>query len=132
MLTTTGAKSGLPRTTPVLCVVDDSETRRFAVIASNLGQPHHPAWYHNLVANPRAIGSFDGRSRAYLAREAIGEEYARFWQAATAIYPGYQVYRQRAGNRHIPIMVLEPEVQSRDFDTGMNPKSTHVDESHEP
>jgi deazaflavin-dependent oxidoreductase (nitroreductase family) len=109
ILTTTGARSGLPRTSPVLFVADPTGRDRFAVIASNLGQPHRPAWYYNLKANPRAVCSRAGRSRAYLAREAIDDEYTRFWQAATAIYPGYQVYRQRARNRYIPIMVLEPE-----------------------
>ena len=51
VLTTTGAKSGLPRTTPVLCISDANDPTLLAVIASNWGQDHHPAWYYNLNRN---------------------------------------------------------------------------------
>jgi deazaflavin-dependent oxidoreductase (nitroreductase family) len=106
LLTTTGARSGLPRSMPLACIPDPQHADRFAVIASNLGQPHHPAWYYNLRAHPRATGVIDRKSKTYLAHEASDEEYARFWQMAIEIYPGYQRYQQRLGTRRIPIMVL--------------------------
>jgi deazaflavin-dependent oxidoreductase (nitroreductase family) len=108
MLTCTGAKSGLPRTVPLACIRDVSEPDRFAFIASNWGQRHHPAWYHNLKANPRATCSIAGQAGDYIAHEAEGVEYDRFWQAATNTYIGFPLYRQRAGDRHIPIMVMTP------------------------
>lgn len=108
MLTTQGAKTSIARTTPVLCVVDPTKPDRFAVIASNLGQKHNPAWYYNLKANPHAGGTIDGQTKAYRAHEAGEDEYARFWQIAINIYPGYKAYKNRA-RRHIPIMVMTPE-----------------------
>lgn len=109
VLTTTGAKSGQPRTTPLLAIRDPQDPRRFALIASNWGQDHHPAWYHNLKAHPRAACTLDGVTLSYRARPASDEEYQRFWQIASRTYAGYPLYRQRVGSRHIPIMVLEPE-----------------------
>jgi deazaflavin-dependent oxidoreductase (nitroreductase family) len=107
MLTTNGAKSGLPRATPLVAIQDETNPRRLALIASNWGQDHHPGWYHNLKANPLAHCAIDGVSSTYLAHEASGEEYTRFWQKATQTYLGYPLYRQRVGERRIPIMVLE-------------------------
>ena len=54
LLTTTGVKSGLPRTLPLLCIRDERNPTTFALVASNWGQTHYPAWYLNLKANPRA------------------------------------------------------------------------------
>ena len=107
-LTTTGAKSGLPRTLPLLYIRDAAHPAIVVVIASNWGKPHSPAWYHNLKANPRARGAIDGKTIEYLAHEAIGEEYDYFWQLALNTYAGYAVYKARASNRHIPVMVLTP------------------------
>jgi len=109
LLTASGARSGLPRTTPLACIPDLDHPNQFAVIASNLGQPHHPAWYYNLKAHPRATGVIDRQVETYIAHEANDEEYARFWQVATEIYPGYQLYQERLGKRRIPIMVLKAE-----------------------
>lgn len=109
VLTTTGAKSGQPRTTPLLAIRDPQDPRRFALIASNWGQDHHPGWYHNLKANPRLVCTLDGVTAPYRAQEASGEEYQRFWQIASQTYFGYPLYKQRVGARRIPIMLLEPE-----------------------
>jgi len=109
LLTTTGARSGLPHTTPLACIPDPHHAGQFAVIASNLGQPHHPAWYYNLKAHPCATGVIDRQVKTYIAHEASNEEYARFWQVAIEIYPGYQLYQERLGKRRIPIMVLTVE-----------------------
>lgn len=104
MLTTVGAKSGLPRQVPLIFFVDD---RRIILVASNFGGVSHPAWYHNLRANPRASVLFAGRERAYHAREAGGIEHAELWRRAVAYYPGFAAYQRRTGGRQIPIMVLE-------------------------
>jgi len=109
MLSTTGAKSGLPRTTPLVAIRHEADLCRFALIASNWGQDHHPGWYHNLKANPVATCTIEGVSRAYRAHEASGEEYDYYWQRASQTYFAYTLYKQRVGNRRIPIMVLEIE-----------------------
>src|SRR5947209_12427512 len=67
MLTTTGARSRAPRTTPLLYFSDGD---RVILIASNYGKTRHPAWYHNLNANPEVSLSARGRSGRYRAREA--------------------------------------------------------------
>jgi deazaflavin-dependent oxidoreductase (nitroreductase family) len=108
ILTSTGAKSGQPRTLPLLRVQDQQHPEVFALIATNWGQRHYPAWYFNLKANPRAACSINGRSSSYTAHEASGEEYDRFWKQAVDIYPGYLRYKQRITARHIPILVMEP------------------------
>jgi deazaflavin-dependent oxidoreductase (nitroreductase family) len=106
MLTTTGARSGLARTVPVLSIRDEGDANAFAIIASNWGQRRHPAWYFNLKANPRARCLIDGKVRDCLAREAEGGEYERFWQLGRNLYPGFSLYEQRAGDRRIPIIVM--------------------------
>lgn len=108
-VTTTGAKSGLPRTLPLVCVRDPLGSASFALIATNWGRERFPAWYHNLKANPRAVCAFDGAGQAYTAREAEGEEYARYWELALEIYPGYRLYKERIQTRRIPILVMTPE-----------------------
>jgi deazaflavin-dependent oxidoreductase (nitroreductase family) len=78
----------------------------FAIVASNFGQRHNPAWYYNLKANPRVSCTLGGAVASYHAHEAQGEEYDRFWRLALETYIGFPGYRERAGERHIPIMVL--------------------------
>ena len=113
IMTTTGAKSGLTRTTPLVAIREGVGDSCFALIASNWGQDHHPGWYHNLKANPSATGTIEGVSRTYRAHEASGEEYDYFWQRASQTYLGYTLYKQRVGDRRIPILVLEAEPESR-------------------
>ncbi len=108
LVTTTGARSGLPRTQPLLPISDPRAPGQFALIASNWGQHRFPSWYFNLRKTPRAACTIDRQTATYLAHEAAGEEYDRFWASATAAYLGYRLYRQRAGRR-IPIMVMERE-----------------------
>jgi deazaflavin-dependent oxidoreductase (nitroreductase family) len=105
MLTTTGARSGAPRSVPVLGI---PVGERVAVIGSNYGQRHHPAWYHNLRANPRASITMNGVTRAMEGREASDEERERLWRRGLEIYPGWSIYEQRASTRQIPIVVLSP------------------------
>jgi deazaflavin-dependent oxidoreductase (nitroreductase family) len=105
MLTTTGAKSGEPRTVPVLGL---PTTDGLAVISSNYGQEHHPAWYHNLRANPEGRVSVKEDSRPFRAVEAEGERREQIWQEALKVYPGFETYEKRAAHRRIAVWVLEP------------------------
>jgi deazaflavin-dependent oxidoreductase (nitroreductase family) len=107
MVTTTGAKSGKPRTAPLIPIRDRTDPMTFALIASNWGQHHYPSWYFNLKADPLATCSIGKESGAYMAHEATDAEYERFWGYATDTYLGYAMYKQRAGRR-IPIMVMTP------------------------
>ncbi|HEX4009344.1 MAG TPA: nitroreductase family deazaflavin-dependent oxidoreductase [Solirubrobacteraceae bacterium] len=105
MLTTTGARTGRPRTVPVLGIPTSDG---LAVIASNFGQHRHPAWYHNLCAQPRAEVTVDGRHRPVRAVEARGERRAQIWQLGLRVYPGFSQYERRAAHRDIGVFVLEP------------------------
>jgi deazaflavin-dependent oxidoreductase (nitroreductase family) len=106
LLTTSGARSGLPRTHPLLYLADESDPDKIALVASNFGQERNPAWYYNLKANPEATFKIDGQVGEYTAREAKEEEYVIWWKKAEGAYLGYPLYKQRAKNRRIPIMVL--------------------------
>jgi deazaflavin-dependent oxidoreductase (nitroreductase family) len=102
-LTTTGAKSGAERTSPVLAIPTGSGT--LIVIASNYGQRNNPSWYHNLTKNPRTRVLFDGSEQAMVARVLEGEERERWYERGIEIYPGWVQYRQRAP-RVIPVIEL--------------------------
>jgi deazaflavin-dependent oxidoreductase (nitroreductase family) len=105
MLTTTGARTGRPRTVPVLGLPTPDG---LAVIASNFGQPRHPAWYHNLRAHPEGTVAVDGRARRFRAVEADGDRRRRIWEEGLRVYPGWSQYERRASNRRIAVFVLEP------------------------
>ncbi len=105
-LTTTGAKTGQPRTMPLIGLVDGE---KFALIASSFGREHNPAWYYNLKAHPECVVQWKGRRETFLARETEGDEYAKYWQWGVSVYAGYEKYKERAAHRHIPVMVLEPK-----------------------
>jgi deazaflavin-dependent oxidoreductase (nitroreductase family) len=106
LLTHTGARSGRRRTTPLLYFTDGADA---VLVASKGGADSHPAWYHNVKANPEVEASSDGRPEPYLAREASGDEYTRLWGLATKLYSGYDDYRVKArAHRTIPVVVLSP------------------------
>jgi deazaflavin-dependent oxidoreductase (nitroreductase family) len=105
MLTTTGARSGLPRTLPVLGLPDGDA---MIVVASNFGRTRHPSWYYNLRANPRATIVFEGRRREVAARQLTGAERSQGYARAAEIYPGFERYTRWAGDREIPVLRLEP------------------------
>jgi deazaflavin-dependent oxidoreductase (nitroreductase family) len=107
MITTIGAKTGLPRTLPLVYIRNIENPSQLAIVASNLGQHHLPGWYYNLKAHPQAECMVDGQVQTYVAREVFDEEYARFWRYTLETYYGYRMYQQHAG-RHIPIFVLTP------------------------
>lgn len=105
-LTTIGAKSGQLRSVPLVGIPDGDQ---LILIASNFGQEHHPAWYHNLVKTPHATVSLRGMTRDYAAHEVTGAEYERYWQRAVSLYAGYAAYKTRTKGRQIPVLVLKPQ-----------------------
>ena len=106
-LTTTGAKSGRPRTVPLLGIPD---SENLILIASNWGRGHHPGWYYNIRANPDVQVESDGRTTPYTAQEVQGEERQRCWQTAVRCYPGYEAYKRWTNGREIPVIKLVPKV----------------------
>ena len=109
ILTTIGAKSRLPRVLPIACVPDGE---KYALIASNFGQPHFPSWYHNLRTNAECMVRVGNRIKTFVAREIHGVEYDRYWKMAVDIYAGYAAYKERAPRR-IHVMLLEPKKRGR-------------------
>ena len=105
VLTTTGARSGRRSSVPLVGLPTPDG---IAVIGSNYGQRHHPAWYHNLRADPAAEIAVDGIRTRVRAVEVEGERRAQIWEQALKIYPGYSTYERRASNRRIGVFVLEP------------------------
>jgi deazaflavin-dependent oxidoreductase (nitroreductase family) len=106
LLHTRGAKSGEPRTTPLLYTPHDNG---FIIVASKAGAAHHPAWYHNIRSHPDDVAiEVGGRRLAVRPRVAEEPERTELWQRANDNYNGYQTYEQRAGGRVIPVVLLEP------------------------
>jgi deazaflavin-dependent oxidoreductase (nitroreductase family) len=104
LLTTTGRRSGLPRTTPLIFARDGDD---YLVVASLGGAPHHPNWYHNLLANPQAEIQVKAERIPVTARTASDEEKPRLWRIVTDQWPNYDVYQTRT-ERPIPVVVLSP------------------------
>jgi deazaflavin-dependent oxidoreductase (nitroreductase family) len=104
-LHTTGARSGLPRSTFLIAIPYDEN---IVLIASYFGSQQHPAWYHNLLAHPEVQVSLNGQTQTFLARLTNGAERQACWGQAVSLYPGFEAYRRRAKGREIPVMVLEP------------------------
>jgi deazaflavin-dependent oxidoreductase (nitroreductase family) len=105
LLHTLGAKSGEPRTTPLLYTPHEEG---FIVVASKAGAAHHPAWYHNLRAHPDAATvEVAGRRIAVRPRVVEGPERSEMWQYVNDNYNGYETYERRAGGRIIPVVLLE-------------------------
>jgi deazaflavin-dependent oxidoreductase (nitroreductase family) len=103
LLTTTGAKSGLPRINP-LCYTTDGD--RLIVIASKGGSPTHPDWYRNLVANPELtveLGPERFKARAIVAE---GAERRRLYDQMAKKFPFFADYEKKTA-REIPLVILE-------------------------
>jgi deazaflavin-dependent oxidoreductase (nitroreductase family) len=79
-----------------------------AVFASKGGAPTHPAWYLNLLAHPETTVEIGRESRAVRARVATGAERDRIWGEQKRVMPGFAEYEKTAGDREIPVIVLEP------------------------
>ena len=107
-VTTLGAKSGQPRSLPLIAIPDEGNV---ILIASNFGQHHHPAWYYNLRAHPEVQLTYEGQTVTYLAHETDGAERERCWQRAVDLYSGYANYKQRAKHRQIGVFLLTPQTK---------------------
>jgi deazaflavin-dependent oxidoreductase (nitroreductase family) len=104
LLETTGARSGERRANAVIYFHDGD---RVTIVASKLGLPEHPAWFHNLRAHPDTriqVGRHVLPVRAHVASD---EERERLWPRCVATYGGFADYQARAG-RTIPLVVLSP------------------------
>jgi deazaflavin-dependent oxidoreductase (nitroreductase family) len=99
-----GAKSAITRTTPLLYVKDGPNV---VIVASKGGHPKHPAWYHNVCANPDTTVQIGAERRPVHARVATSEERERLWPKAVAAYGEYRHYQERTG-REIPLVILQP------------------------
>lgn len=103
LLTTTGAKSGQPRITPVAYSTDGAH---LVIIASKGGAPTNPDWYYNLLANPLVtveLGTEQFQARATVAE---GQERERLYAQHAALMPGFAEY-QRKTTRQIPVVLLD-------------------------
>lgn len=103
LLTTTGRRSGKPRTTPLLYLEDNG---RFVVVATNDGASEHPSWYRNLQKDPRAEVQVRNQKFAVTALTVAGEERTTLWQRMVDMYPNYARDQQRT-ERELPVVILE-------------------------
>ena len=78
------------------------------IIASKGGAPHHPGWYHNLKADPRATVQTRAGVEERVAREATGEEREKLFDRMASTWSNFAAYQARAKDRKIPVMVLSP------------------------
>ena len=104
IVTSTGAKSGKIRKTPLMRVEHDG---CYALVASQGGAPKHPTWYFNLVADPRVRIQDGPVPREMVVREITGDEKAEWWERAVATWPDYAEYTKRT-DREIPVFLAEP------------------------
>jgi deazaflavin-dependent oxidoreductase (nitroreductase family) len=94
----------LPRTTPLIAVpLRDT----LALLGTNFGQPHTPAWVYNLEADPHVRVSYRGVTRDLVVRPPSDEEAQEIWAASRTLYGGYEKYRERISGRAIRLFVLE-------------------------
>lgn len=103
-LTVAGRKSGLPRTTPLLCVPHQGG---WLVAGSNWGQPKPPAWVGNLLAADTAVVEFRGRDTDVVPHLAEGAEREQLWELMLRTWPNYAKYAQRT-DREIKVFHLRP------------------------
>ena len=105
LLTTTGRRTGEPRTTPLIYGWDE-DAGSYVIVASRGGARHHPSWYLNLVDTPAVrlqVGAecFDAR-----ARTASADEKPPLWKLMAEIWPAYNDYQDKT-EREIPVVILE-------------------------
>lgn len=108
IITTTGRKSGLPRTQPLTYARDGDG---FAVVGSNWGQAPHPAWTANLLANPHAVVRLKGRTFPVDAVLTSGAERERLFGLLLQTWPAYAVYAERASHRELRVFRLTPSTE---------------------
>ena len=103
ILHTVGRKSGLARSIPIAYFFHEG---KYLIVASNWGKDKHADWYLNLLKNPRAKLTVNGKTIPVEAHDTLGDEYVRLWDFATKKHPPYLNY-QKMTSRHIPIVVFE-------------------------
>lgn len=106
LLTTTGRKSGQPRSVPLQYTPHRGE---YVVVASNWGKSHHPAWSANLLDNPDATVWERGEETAVRARLLTDSERDEVWAVVAEQWPAYDAYAERAGDREIRLFALTPK-----------------------
>jgi deazaflavin-dependent oxidoreductase (nitroreductase family) len=106
MLTTTGRKSGKPRTSMLTSPTKDAHGN-LVIVASKGGDAKHPMWFLNLRANPTVEATFEGKRRTMRARVATPDERDELWPQVVAGYKGYGAYQEKT-DRVIPLVILEP------------------------
>ena len=106
LLTSTGRVSGEPRPLPLIY---KKVAENYVIIASKGGAPAHPAWYLNLVAEPNCHVQVGRDEMEATARTASGTEREDLWSQLGEVYPPYHDYQKSAGDREIPVVVLEPK-----------------------
>lgn len=104
LLTTTGRKSGEPRTVALVFLRDGE---RWVIVASLAGYDHNPAWYVNLEANPRCQVQLDHVKQAATARNATDDERKTLWPRLVALLPLWDLF-QKQTDRAFPIVILTP------------------------
>jgi deazaflavin-dependent oxidoreductase (nitroreductase family) len=105
LLTTTGRRTGRRRTVPLLYLPYGDD--RMALVASRGGMSAHPAWYLNLLADPRATVEVGARRREVVARPATSSERDDLWPALNAAYHHFDAYQRRTA-RDIPVVIVTP------------------------
>jgi deazaflavin-dependent oxidoreductase (nitroreductase family) len=105
LLSHTGAKTGVTRTTPVVYFTDAG---RVIVVASNFGAPNNPAWYHNIKVNPEVTLLGRGFKGSFLAEEVVGAERDRLFHLAAGASSPYRHYQQSAAARPIAVIAFRP------------------------
>jgi deazaflavin-dependent oxidoreductase (nitroreductase family) len=110
LLTTTGRRTGLSRTTPLIFARDGDD---YLVVASRGGAPVHPQWYRNLREDPRAEIQVRTDRMLVNGRPASNDARERLWKIVTDVWPNYDVYQTRT-DRVIPVVVLSPVGEGTD------------------
>ena len=103
-----GAKSGAKRTS-VLSYLRDGDD--YVIVASKGGHPQHPAWFHNLRADPDVTVQVGSSRTPVHARVATAQERTRLWPRVVALWAGYDDYQRRT-EREIPLVILEPRTET--------------------
>jgi deazaflavin-dependent oxidoreductase (nitroreductase family) len=101
LLTTTGRRSGMAHTVPVIFLADGNS---LVVVGSQGSVSTDPDWYLNLVANPRVTVDIEGDAQAMVARTATADEKAVLWPRLVAMYPKYDAQQERT-ERPFPVVI---------------------------
>lgn len=106
LLTTTGAKSGQTRISPMMYLADDHDPNRIYVFASAAGADTNPAWFHNIVAHPNELSVEIGHDTITADAEVLPDPlHAEVFDEQASRYPGFAVYQKKT-TRPIPVIAL--------------------------